>query len=399
MLHDPARHEALISSHWNEASARDRLRRLAQTLANQYSDEHLWPEHPDDVDWSPKVPMTSVFWGAAGTAWALLTLREHELIEKSSLPAAKTLQKVKDIARRSPDTPANAPGFLCGRSGILAVIERFDPSETNRQELFQALRETIKRPENELMWGAPGALVAARLLFDRTGDDRFLEVIREASQHLLKTWLPNVELDCFTWRQDLYGKQSQYLGPVHGSSGNVFALLRAGACLSTNETELVLERAEGLFLRTAKLEEGLVNWPAQSVPQAQATLLQWCHGAPGMIVAASAMPLGRSSRLEKMLLQAGELVWKAGPLQKPFGLCHGTAGNGYALLKLFRRTGDTKWLDRARHFALHALKQSDIQAEVHGHRRAGLLTGDAGLCMFLWSCIESDDRWPLLDVI
>ncbi|MEO8739330.1 MAG: lanthionine synthetase LanC family protein [Casimicrobiaceae bacterium] len=36
------------------------------------------------------------------------------------------------------------------------------------------------------------------------------------------------------------------------------------------------------------------------------------------------------------------------PLNKGAGLCHGTAGNGYALLKFYRRTGDAIWLERAR---------------------------------------------------
>jgi hypothetical protein len=44
--------------------------------------------------------------------------------------------------------------------------------------------------------------------------------------------------------------------------------------------------------------------------------------------------------LDALLLAAGELVWRAGPLRKGANLCHGTAGNGYALLTLFRRSGD-----------------------------------------------------------
>jgi len=34
--------------------------------------------------------------------------------------------------------------------------------------------------------------------------------------------------------------------------------------------------------------------------------------------------------------------------EKGAGICHGTAGNGYALLKTFERTGDELWLERAR---------------------------------------------------
>jgi Lanthionine synthetase C-like protein len=59
------------------------------------------------------------------------------------------------------------------------------------------------------------------------------------------------------------------------------------------------------------------------------------------------------SRIDDLLIAAGELTWHAGPLVKGGGLCHGTAGNGFAFLKLFRRTKDEIWLDRARRFAMH----------------------------------------------
>ena len=46
--------------------------------------------------------------------------------------------------------------------------------------------------------------------------------------------------------------------------------------------------------------------------------------------------------LEELLLAGGELTWAAGPLAKGSNLCHGTGGNGYAFLKLSRRTRDTR---------------------------------------------------------
>jgi hypothetical protein len=38
---------------------------------------------------------------------------------------------------------------------------------------------------------------------------------------------------------------------------------------------------------------------------------------------------------EQIALGGGELTWRAGPLEKGGGLCHGTSGNGYAFLVLF----------------------------------------------------------------
>src|SRR5918996_199227 len=81
--------------------------------------------------------------------------------------------------------------------------------------------------------------------------------------------------------------------------------------------------------------------------------LQWCHGGAGVV--ASTAPY-----LEEELLLAGaELVWQAGPasMEKGPGICHGTAGNGYAFLRTFGRTADEGWLERGRRFAVHALDQ------------------------------------------
>ena len=94
--------------------------------------------------------------------------------------------------------------------------------------------------------------------------------------------------------------------------------------------------------------------------------VQWCHGAPGIV--ATLGPLLE----EDLALGGGELTWRAGPLEKGAGLCHGTSGNGYAFLVLFERTGDELWLMRARAFAMHALEQ--LQSE-----RYSLWTGCLGV--------------------
>jgi DUF1680 family protein len=102
-------------------------------------------------------------------------------------------------------------------------------------------------------------------------------------------------------------------------------------------------------------------------------------------------------RLDELLTAAAELTWVAGPLEKGAGLCHGTAGNGYALLKLFARTHDERWLERARAFAMHAMAQSDRMAGQYGRRRHSLWTGDPGVACYLWSCITGNDALPNLD--
>jgi lantibiotic modifying enzyme len=128
-------------------------------------------------------------------------------------------------------------------------------------------------------------------------------------------------------------------------------------------------------------------------------LMQWCHGAPGVVTAMAEFPRDRSHDMNAMLLGGGHAVWQAGPLVKGYGLCHGTAGNGYAFLVLYERTGDAIWLERARSFAMHAIEQRRQLRERYGQGRHTLWTGDAGLAVYLWQCVKGRAGLPSLDFI
>lgn len=45
--------------------------------------------------------------------------------------------------------------------------------------------------------------------------------------------------------------------------------------------------------------------------------------------------------------ECGEVIWQRGLLRKGYGICHGTAGNGYAFLSLYKLTQEQKYLYRA----------------------------------------------------
>ena len=126
-------------------------------------------------------------------------------------------------------------------------------------------------------------------------------------------------------------------------------------------------------------------------------LCQHCHGAPGM---ATNFADARFATLEfdVLPLDAGRFTWAAGPLTKGSNLCHGTGGNGYAFLKLYRRTNDPMWLDRARQFAMTAIVQYRGAKLVVSRGRFSLWTGDVGLAIYLWDCITGKPRFPTIDV-
>jgi lantibiotic modifying enzyme len=193
------------------------------------------------------------------------------------------------------------------------------------------------------------------------------------------------------WRQD---DDYRGLSTLHGVAGNTLALLRL------DPDDAVASKSAVVLARHAFREDGLANWPG--TPRAQLArprdgriCLQWCTGAPGVIA-------GAWDFLDKDLVLAGaELIWRAGAHrdEKGHGLCHGTSGNGFALLKAFARTGDERWLERARRFAVHALAQAERIATANGRRRYSLFTGDVGTALFAAACLDGDTRFPVIDVM
>src|SRR5262249_27916104 len=160
---------------------------------------------------------------------------------------------------------------------------------------------------------------------------------------------------------------------------NAGAILRGFALLSDAERRAWSERIVTTARASVIREGSFANWPVEypSHPRSDTKMLvQWCHGAPGFVTSLAALA---DHWLDELLLGAGEWIWAAGPLKKGAGLCHGTAGNGYAFLKLYRRTRNRRWLERARAFAMHAISQSELDTATYGRRRYSLYTGDPGL--------------------
>jgi lantibiotic modifying enzyme len=279
-----------------------------------------------------------------------------------------------------------------GEAGILLVAHRLAPQRSQDDRLLECVRANATNPTWELMWGSPGTLLAARAMHERTGEARWAEAWRESADHVWNAWADPV------WVQDLYGKRVRYLGPAHGFAGNALALA-SGPRFDDGRGAELERRVAAVVLATAEREGELAQWPPALEPPsrpAQPIRTQWCHGAPGIVASLARLGSGDAA-FGEALLAGGELTWRAGPLAKGPGLCHGTAGNGYALLKLFERTGDEAWLERARAFAMHAAEQVERERAAHGQGRYALWTGDVGVALYLASCLAGTAEVPTLD--
>jgi hypothetical protein len=339
--------------------------------------------------------------GAAGTLWALDYLARVGAAP-ARLDAPALIERIAEAYQRAPDSGEVVPSYYLGEVGIDLVRWRLTRRPEVADALWSAIERNIPNPTNEALWAAPGTMVGAWHMHRWTGEPRWRELFLANVDRLWQTWQPSDHADGPLWTQDLYGSVVQLLGAGHGFAGNVYPLLRGAALLTAEQRGQLYARCLQTLRATAVIDGEGANWP-QGVgpprPGRTQMLVQWCHGAPGIVTSLADYPLQHSLALDTLLLQAGHTVWQAGPLAKGFGLCHGTAGNGYAFLALHRRSGDAVWLQRARAFAMHALAQSEQMHAQYGRRRHTLWTGDAGLAVYLWHCVVGSGSLPGLDLL
>jgi hypothetical protein len=398
MLYDPARHEPLQPHPWNEEKARAAIGHIVARAETAYREGRYWPVHPLDLEGEePDTIETPLYHGAAGVIWALHYLQDcgAARLGRDYLDGWQAL-----LAANRGWLAANAPGehasWLMGDTPILMMALGRHPGLPD--ELARLLDPNRRHPARELMWGAPGSLLAALFLHTHTGEERWAELFRQTADGLWTQLLWSDERQCAYWTQELYGRTSSYLDAVHGFVATAGPLLKGRHLLGAAAWQGWRDCIAATIRRTAVCEAGQVNWHPQldgTERENAKKLLQFCHGAPGFVISLAGFP---GDELDDLLLAAGETTWAAGPLNKGANLCHGTAGNGYAFLVLYQRTGDSVWLERARAFAMHALLQYERDAREYGQLRYSLWTGDLGLAVYLWDCIRGRARFPTLDV-
>jgi len=402
MLFDPDRHEALCGTAWNASQAREAIRDIVRDIEQHRLADGQWHVHPLDADGDvPRTGYKSLYLGSAGVLWALWYLQREGAVSLTVDPVAG-MQQVDAAYQADPDTGSVVPSYYLGEAGILLVLWRLTGSTEAADRLYASVKSNISNPTNEALWAAPGTMVAAWHLWEATGEPRWRDLFLENVEQLWQTWLFDTKAQCHLWTQDMYGKVVQYLGAGHGFAGNAYPLLKGASLLDAPRCEALYDRCVATLQATARTDADAVNWPPGTYtprPGGPSVLVQWCHGAPGIVTATSDFPPHRSPAMDALLIGAGQAIWQAGPLTKGYGLCHGTAGNGYAFLKLYQRSGDALWLERARCFAMHSLEQRDRMRQQHGQGRYTLWNGDPGLAVYLWHCLHGAASLPALDIL
>ena len=205
--------------------------------------------------------MKNLYVGAAGVLFALDELRRRG--------HAETRLDLAELARRQPRALPRAARLhedrgaspsrasrrsSAARRGSCSSPGASAPSDELADDLLARVRANVANDADEVMWGTPGTLIAARAMLEWTGDERWREAWHESADAL---W--SRRGDDGLWTQRLYGEARPV--PRSRRTGSSGTCRRSGRC-STTSAGAALERETAAVLeRTAVVEDGLANWP------------------------------------------------------------------------------------------------------------------------------------------
>ena len=294
MLFDPAVHERLVESPWDDGRVHDAVAAIVADAESAFDEATLtWPVHEEDGE--DAAGWRTIYLGGGGVVWALHRLGSG----RDWAPVAQAL--VRQYAAE-PDFGEPHASLWMGESGLL-LVEEVVAGGADLDRLATLVGANAENEARETMWGAPGTMLAAQFLHARTGEPRWSRLWDESADSLLAAREP----DGF-WLQRLYGHEVHYVGPVHGFAGNILAL---------RWRRDVDREAVAAATRIAQREDGLAQWPPALEPPSrrQSVRTQFCHGAPGMVAALAAVAPD-DEEWTRLLVEGGELTWQARAARK-----------------------------------------------------------------------------------
>ena len=200
---------------------------------------------------------------------------------------------------------------------------------------------------------------------------------------------------------------SQYKNLFILAAGILYVLLHVPQdLLATIPNSVPLIQGTVDYITTLECDEAGVKGPHGEFPSRMGPtrdkelLMHWCHGATGAVFlfTQAEKVLRGNGRYLNVALRAGEAVWKRGLLRKGPGICHGISGNAYALLRLYKATGDEKWLYRAGQFAEFMSSEVFMKEARTPDHPLSLFEGWAGAaCLYADILKPETSRFPLFE--
>ncbi len=341
----------------------------------------------------------SVYVGSAGTAYMQLRfVQAQEPQGGAGAPALRALAAAAEasaahIREERVTLLEGRPGASCVAVACLMAAGEVGAARAAAAAVLAAVEPacaSLPPGECEVLYGRAGVLQAVLFARDALGEPAWgaAEVSRLVGEIVAagaagaasgSGTAPASPL-LWSWHDKVY------CGAAHGLAGVLHTLVRSGA----PEGRSPRVRAAVEALVAAQLPSG--NLPS-SASSPQDRLVQWCHGAPGLLPllrdAGEAWPELRPA-FAAAAERAAEAVWQRGLLRKGAGLCHGWAGNAYALLAAAALTGRREHLRRAALFALFTAEHWADFADVPD-RPTSLFEGLAGAVLLLLDLLAAHD--------
>ncbi|CAK9088634.1 unnamed protein product [Durusdinium trenchii] len=270
----------------------------------------------------------SLYTGAAGVAYLLLDLASSGLESDARAASEEALRRLEEAEAMC---DARRVTLLEGPAGCVALkawAYHLLEQPVQVQECIQRLATLAERaallPETEceVLYGRSGFLGAVLLVRQKLGDPKLLAApAAELVQQVLESGQTHAKGG---WPLYYEWHEKCYLGGAHGIAGILQTLLQLPA-----EVALARPDAPDLLQKTAeKLFECCFrsgNMPS-SLGNGKDRLVQFCHGATGMISLALRLAEHHPKsavRYQELAQQFGEVIWRRGLLKKGLGLCHG----------------------------------------------------------------------------
>ncbi|TFK45266.1 hypothetical protein OE88DRAFT_1669522 [Heliocybe sulcata] len=344
---------------------------------------------------TPTSGSRSAFLGTS-VGQATLTLVSHLENPEASLYEPDALQGCVELLngalqvalKDDGDIPEDGCEVLYGRAGFLYALlhlrsaaksTKADPSEVN------AIMPLVSDQ-------AIKAIVDDIVNRGRIGAQHYQEDLADGSQAPKLMWV---------W----HGKR--YLGGAHGVAGILQMLLQSPPEIIKPYFPLIYDTVEWLI----SLQGPDGNWPhvASTHPsrQAEQELVEWCHGAPSMVILLSRLichptspPSTLASSAKSSLQKGAQCVYKRGLLRKGVGLCHGVAGSIYALLDASHTLDNSEsktWIERAMYLAVRATEWEALVRDGEMRmpdRPYSLYEGLGGMCCAWAAVLGGVDNVP-----
>jgi serine/threonine protein kinase len=335
-----------------------------------------------------QAPRASVNLGLAGYAYGVnriaINLRRADLAELADQIAERASNErdsegafwneesgmTEDLLTRQ--SVLNAQPGLDAVRAIIANSRGDSTSFLTSLRDFMSNTNAVQNKKLDFAFGTSGSLVIGSNLLGLLKQHSYLE--SSFLHDFLATLYEDVDskLKDMTqgWRPDF--KSSGVLGAAHGWGGYFYSVLRWLDASDSKPTPELIVALKAFGTQSVPIGRGL-NWARNTKSTKPEYLGSWCNGASGLVsLWLLAHRLTGDDQFFAYAVGASWASWES--RDSGSDLCCGSSGRAYALLSMYRASGDVAWYERA----ISLVRRSIANAEQREDSPVGLYKGLIG---------------------